>query len=89
VPRNLRPGERLVAGKVYVFDQDALLDWLAIEAKLDAPDDLAPLADDAVTELFHKALRLAALSAHLDLDLLIRVEAERARRERPSLEAAA
>jgi hypothetical protein len=86
---SLRPGERLVAGRAYVYDLEALADWLAIEAKLDAQDDLAPITDDGLTALFVQALRLAALSGHRDLDLLVRVEAERARRARPRLEDAA
>jgi hypothetical protein len=85
----LRPGERLVAGRPYVYDWEALADWLAIEAKLDAPDDLAVLTDEALTALFVHALRLAAISGHRDLDLAVGVEAERARRARPRLENAA
>ena len=88
-PVQLRPGERLVAGRPYVYDQDALADWLAVEAKRDAPDDLATLASEELDSLFHKALRLAALSGHRDMDLLVRVETERARRRARALERAA
>jgi hypothetical protein len=88
-PVPLRPGERLVAGRAYIYDHDALADWLAVEAKRDAPDDLAALATEDLNSLFRKALRLAALSGHRDMELLVRVEAERARRRTHALERAA
>jgi len=83
-----RPGERLVAGRLYVFDHDALGDWLAVEAKLDAPRRLAGLGDEALTSLYYKALRLAWLSGRRDSELAERVEAERARRRRDAERAA-
>lgn len=76
-----RPGERLVAGRPTVFDQDALNDWLAVDAKRTAPADLAALGDDALAALAYKAIRLAALSGHRDLELFERVSVEREARK--------
>ncbi|MGH6958790.1 MAG: hypothetical protein ACREEW_19165, partial [Caulobacteraceae bacterium] len=72
----LRPGERMVAGKPSIFDLDALADWLAIDAKRTAPDDLSALQGDALDALFWRAVRLAALSGHRDLELFERVALE-------------
>lgn len=53
---NLRPGERLLAGKPYVFDQDALNAHLADLDVENAPADLSILADDEITGLFYSYL---------------------------------
>ena len=77
----LPPGQRrLSSGAVYVFDADAHLDWLAVEAHLNAPDDLSRLSDDDLALLLYRGLRIFSLSKGADRDLVSRVEGERARR---------
>lgn len=82
------PGTRLVAGKPYIFDLDAMRDWNALAAKMDAPADLAALSDHELTSLFYRALRIDGLSSGLDPDLMRRVAAERCVRGLNSAEAA-
>ncbi len=74
------PGVRYVAGRPYIYDQDALNDHLAVCAKRDAPADLGGLDDEALTGLFYSALRIDSLSGGRDVELLRRCEAERGRR---------
>jgi hypothetical protein len=76
----LRPGERLVRGKPYIYDLDVLNDWLAVCAKRDAPDDLSTLSDSALADAYAKAIRLAAMSENRDIELGVRIETERRRR---------
>ncbi len=52
----LRPGERLVAGKPYVFDQNALNAFLAVEALRNAPADLTALSDEDLLGLFYASV---------------------------------
>lgn len=49
---NLRPGERLLHGAVYVFDHDLLNAHLADEAVALAPADLTALSDADVSALW-------------------------------------
>jgi hypothetical protein len=70
----------MVAGRPHVFDLGALGDWLASQAALQAPDSLSSLSDDALAGLYYLGLRLAAASGHRDLELALRVAAERRRR---------
>jgi hypothetical protein len=48
----LRPGERLVAGKPYVYDADALGAHIADERIAAAPADLTTLTDSEVSTLW-------------------------------------
>lgn len=79
-PSSLRPGERIINGIVYCYDLEALNDWLAIEAKLDAPDDLRALTDDALTALLYAGIRIGAMSKGSDRELSVRCQVERDRR---------
>lgn len=76
-----KDGVRDLHGRDYTFDADRLSDNLAILAKIDAPDDLSGLSDDALAGLSYRAIRLAALSEHRDLDLFERVSVERQARK--------
>jgi len=51
-PRPLRPGERLVAGRVLVFNQDLLNAFIADEHIESAPSDLSGWTDEEVSELW-------------------------------------
>lgn len=78
--QSLPPGVRMVAGKPYVFDQDAYNAHCAVEALTTAPADLGSLSDDELLGLRAKWLRVsrsgdAAVSTAAD-----RVLAEFARR---------
>lgn len=73
----LRPGERVIRGCWVVYDLDELLDWLAVVAKVDAPDDLSGLSDDELTALLYQSIRLGWISKNRDMDLLRRCKAER------------
>lgn len=48
----LRPGERLLAGRPYVFNFDLLNAYLADEAVAAAPADLSNLTDEEVSALW-------------------------------------
>lgn len=78
--RALRPGERIIAGRVSVHDADALLDWKACQAKIDAPAHLRGLSDDALAALSYAGTRIYWLSSGRDVELQHRVAAERVRR---------
>ncbi|MES2724886.1 MAG: hypothetical protein V4656_17175 [Pseudomonadota bacterium] len=56
----LRPGERLVAGKPYVFNEDLLNAHLADKALAAIPADLTTVTDDALTGLFYQWLNADA-----------------------------
>jgi hypothetical protein len=81
----LRPGERLVAGRPYIFDQGLLNDYVACMAKVDAPADLSGLTDEQMTCLSYNATRLGWISRGLDTELSARVAAERRRRGQNSM----
>jgi hypothetical protein len=82
----LRPGERLVAGKPYVFDQAALNDHLAREAVADAPADLTAMAAVELNSLHMHCLRLGRLDGTA-MAVLRRVIAEQSGRgERAAFE---
>lgn len=70
----------MAGGRPLVFALGARADWLAVDAKRTAPDDLSRLSDDALAGLYYRALRLAALSGGRDTLLAERVTAERRRR---------
>lgn len=72
-----RPGERVVAGRIYTFDQDALNLHLAREREAAAPEDLSELGDDELASLYFAALRIDAATGGRDRDLLDRTFAER------------
>lgn len=51
-PQDLRPGERLIAGKVSVFNQDLLNAHIADQHVESAPADLSRWTDDEVSVLW-------------------------------------
>jgi len=78
-----RPGERIVAGSVYVYDLDALNSYLACEAVLNAPDDLSALTEDEVRSLRNRCGRVWAMEKGKPGvwdDLAMRCSAELSRR---------
>lgn len=52
----LRPGERMLAGRPYIFDQNALNAFLAVEALRNAPADLTKLSDEDLQGLFYASV---------------------------------
>lgn len=56
--QTLRPGERLVAGKPYIFDHAALNLHLAREAIASAPANLSALGDDELRGLRSSAAKV-------------------------------
>ena len=79
----LRPGERLLNGRPYVYDQDALNRYEADLAFETAPADLTRLSDDELTERFYGWLNRHARFPH-DPDTAAygkRICDERTRRE--------
>ena len=82
---DLRPGERLIRGRVHIFDMDLLNDWMACQAKAVAPSDLTDQTDEQLSYLNGAGLRVFALSRGRDLDLSWAVEAERTRRGQDSM----
>lgn len=54
----LRPGERLVAGKPYIFDLNALNAYEADQALANMPADLSGLTDEAITGLYYAWLNV-------------------------------
>jgi hypothetical protein len=76
----LRPGERLVAGRPYVFNQDTLNDYEAALAVCNAPADLSALSASEFARLLYAAIRVAAFTCNQVVTALDRLEAERARR---------
>lgn len=75
------PGTRIVNGRPYIFDLDALNAWNAVAAKMDAPDDLSGLSEDELDSLFYRAIRIDAMSHGADPDLMRAVEVETQRRK--------
>lgn len=78
-----RPGERLIAGRVTVFNADLLNDHLAREAIAGAPADLSALTGEQLTKLKYAGLRI--LNDAASDALLTRVLAEQARRVEANL----
>ena len=79
----LRPGERLVAGRPYIYDQDRLNLHLAREAVAAAPANLRKLGDTALRALSYQAVRVDAddgMAHGAGQALLRRIGAEYARR---------
>ena len=68
-----RPGERLVAGKVSVFNANLLNLHVAHEVVLAAPADLTRLTYAEVDALANAALKVAAASPSLLMSLPYRV----------------
>jgi hypothetical protein len=69
----LRPGERMLHGRVYVYDQDALNAYRADEAVtefMDTGGDAGRLSDDALTTLFYLCLNR---QARLPMDRMVRL----------------
>lgn len=84
VQHECRPGERIVAGKPYVFDAELLNNHLAEQAVADAPADLSSLDDSALASLSHSCGRLWALNQGAEgpwTALSLRVNAERKARD--------
>lgn len=78
-----RPGERMVAGRVFCFNAELLNDHLAAEAVANAPASLSGLDESALALLSHRCGRLWSLNEGRDgpwTKLRLRVEAERRRR---------
>lgn len=78
-----RPGERLINGRPYVFDLDALNGYLAQEAVDAAPQDLGALTGPELTSLDYRCTRRLADAGGRDPDALAlhtRLTAERRRR---------
>jgi hypothetical protein len=79
-----RPGERIVAGKVYVFNAELLNDHVAAEAVANAPTDLSGLDERALGTLLYACLRCWALNKGAEgpwTELSLRVQAERRARD--------
>ena len=77
---SIRPGERLIAGKPYVFSQTLLNAHLADEALAAATDDLSGLSDDDLTGLFYQWLNADARRLGEPSEIGKRICNERARR---------
>lgn len=76
----LRPGERLLAGKPYVYDQTLLNEHLAAERLASVPADLSALSFDDLSGLLYDCGLVRRRHDPAHRELAGRVAAERATR---------